>query len=266
MIEEVGRLRDQPLVALAARRQHDLRRLLADLLQDPLGPLREQACRVRRLGRGLRPLGHDTRQLLEHAGRGRRVLAEAGARARVTGRALRLDDAAAARRDRSRCGPRPRAGRCPRSRPSSRASCGCGSRRCAKPVSAVLARASAFAHATISTSPLARSCTITGRSPASFVTRPVGITTLIPAPPPAGARPLRSARPASGRTGTPIRSSSARASPIRISPKWKIEAARAALACPSVRASFMCATVPQPPEAITGTRTASATARVSAMS
>ena len=56
------------------------------------------------------------------------------------------------------------------------------------------------------------------------------------------------------------------ASGIRISPKWKTDAASAALARPSVKAAAMCATVPHPPEATTGTRTASATARVSGRS
>src|SRR5712691_4229884 len=47
---------------------------------------------------------------------------------------------------------------------------------------------------------------------------------------------------------------------IDSSPKWKIEAARAASAPPAVRASYMCAAVPAPPEAITGRRTAELTA------
>src|SRR5258707_224768 len=48
--------------------------------------------------------------------------------------------------------------------------------------------------------------------------------------------------------------------------KWKIEAASTAVACPSRMPSTRCSNVPPPPEAITGTGTASATARVSGMS
>src|SRR5436309_3387904 len=72
--------------------------------------------------------------------------------------------------------------------------------------------------------------------------------------------------PSGGRTSMPALSSSAFASAIRISPKWKIDAARAAPAFPSRRTSAMCATRPQPPEATTGIVTASATARVRATS
>ena len=52
----------------------------------------------------------------------------------------------------------------------------------------------------------------------------------------------------------------------RISPKWNTDAARAALALPSVSTSAMCATEPHPPDAMTGTVTASETARFSATS
>ena len=63
------------------------------------------------------------------------------------------------------------------------------------------------------------------------------------------------ARLSCGRTAMPA----ARRTPpsprgIRISPKWNTEAASAALAAPSVSTSAMCATLPQPPEATTGTR------------
>jgi len=47
---------------------------------------------------------------------------------------------------------------------------------------------------------------------------------------------------------------------IDSSPKWKIDAARAASAPPVVSASYMCAAVPAPPDAITGRRTAEVTA------
>src|SRR6516225_1301593 len=46
------------------------------------------------------------------------------------------------------------------------------------------------------------------------------------------------------------------------SPKWKIEAASTAVAWPSRMPSTRCSSVPTPPEAITGTGTASAMARV----
>src|SRR5688500_14411449 len=50
------------------------------------------------------------------------------------------------------------------------------------------------------------------------------------------------------------------------SPKWKTDAASTASACPSVTPSARCSSAPTPPEAITGTPTASDTARVSARS
>ena len=49
-------------------------------------------------------------------------------------------------------------------------------------------------------------------------------------------------------------------------PKWKIEAARTAVAWPSRTPSTRWSRVPTPPEAMTGTGTASAIARVSPMS
>src|SRR5579859_7956122 len=55
-------------------------------------------------------------------------------------------------------------------------------------------------------------------------------------------------------------------SPIVSSPKWKMVAARAASAPPSVSARYMWSAVAAPPEAITGRRTASLTARVSSSS
>src|SRR5438445_3453660 len=54
--------------------------------------------------------------------------------------------------------------------------------------------------------------------------------------------------------------------PIESSPKWKIEAASAASAPPTVRASYMWAAVPAPPDAITGSRTAELTALSNARS
>src|SRR4030065_67851 len=43
-------------------------------------------------------------------------------------------------------------------------------------------------------------------------------------------------------------------------PKWKTEAARTLVAWPSRTAAAMCSTLPQPPDAVTGMDTASATA------
>ena len=64
----------------------------------------------------------------------------------------------------------------------------------------------------------------------------------------------------------PARAIAAFTASISISRRWKMEAARTAEAPPSVTALTQCSTVPAPPEAITGTSTASDTARVSAMS
>src|SRR5579875_1466577 len=68
------------------------------------------------------------------------------------------------------------------------------------------------------------------------------------------------------RTGMPLAARWAFASPMRWVPKWKIEAASTAAACPARTPSTRWSSVPTPPEAMTGTRTASATARVSARS
>src|SRR5947209_1319289 len=68
------------------------------------------------------------------------------------------------------------------------------------------------------------------------------------------------------RTSTPIEASSCLTPPIESSPKWNTDAASAASAPPAVRASYMCRAEPAPPEAITGRRTASLTARVSGRS
>src|SRR5215208_2457686 len=56
------------------------------------------------------------------------------------------------------------------------------------------------------------------------------------------------------------------ASPTECWPKWKIEAASTAVAWPSRMPSTRCSSVPTPPDAITGTGTASAMARVSTIS
>lgn len=51
--------------------------------------------------------------------------------------------------------------------------------------------------------------------------------------------------------------------PSQVKPSvWTIDAMSAASACPSTNASMRCWTVPAPPDAITGTLTASATLRV----
>src|SRR5690606_8421745 len=65
------------------------------------------------------------------------------------------------------------------------------------------------------------------------------------------------------RAGKPAARKAAGASAMVCVPKWKIDAANTALACPSVTPSTRCSSVPTPPLAITGTDTASAIARVS---
>ena len=67
-------------------------------------------------------------------------------------------------------------------------------------------------------------------------------------------------------TGKPALASAALACAMLTSPKWKIEAASTALAWPSVTPLTRSSSVPTPPEAITGTGTASAMARVSGRS
>ena len=78
-------------------------------------------------------------------------------------------------------------------------------------------------------------------------------------------RQVRSAI-ATAATGTPAAARCAFASPTRNGPKWKIEAASTAVAWPSRMPATRWSSVPTPPEAMTGTRTASATARVSSIS
>ena len=70
----------------------------------------------------------------------------------------------------------------------------------------------------------------------------------------------------SSRIGRPAAAMGALAWRIEYSPKWKIDAASTAEAWPSRTPSTRCSSLPTPPEAITGTVTASATARVSARS
>src|SRR4030095_13233774 len=92
--------------------------------------------------------------------------------------------------------------------------------------------------------------------------QPVLVVGQLPGPAEHGAHAI----PSDPRTSTPAAASAAFAWPILTSPKWKIDAASAADAWPLVSTSAKCATFPQPPEAITGTFTASATARVSGTS
>src|SRR5206468_8764255 len=68
------------------------------------------------------------------------------------------------------------------------------------------------------------------------------------------------------RTSTPRSRMYAFASAIVWIAKWKIDAASAASAPPSVTPSTRCSSDPAPPDAITGTVTASDTARVSSRS
>ncbi len=60
--------------------------------------------------------------------------------------------------------------------------------------------------------------------------------------------------PPSSRTGTPAARMRVFASAIVYTPKWKIEAARTAEACPAMIPSTRWSSVPTPPDAITGTR------------
>src|SRR5690606_3656887 len=72
--------------------------------------------------------------------------------------------------------------------------------------------------------------------------------------------------PRSLRTAMPFRARCAFASPMVKVPKWKMEAARTADACPCFTPSTRWSSVPTPPEAMTGTCTASAMVRVSSRS
>src|SRR5439155_11950103 len=72
------------------------------------------------------------------------------------------------------------------------------------------------------------------------------------------------ARDDHGRTTTPAARRISLAWRMVTLPSWKIEAARAASASPTVSTRAMSCGVPAPPEAITGRRTARATAPVSA--
>src|SRR5690349_9530050 len=58
-------------------------------------------------------------------------------------------------------------------------------------------------------------------------------------------------------TSSPRADNSRFTSRIETSPKWKIDAASAASAPPSVIAAYMCCADPAPPDAITGSRRAS---------
>src|SRR5215471_5600300 len=68
------------------------------------------------------------------------------------------------------------------------------------------------------------------------------------------------------RTSTPWARRKVLASAMVCRPKWKMEAASAASAPPSISPSRRCSRDPAPPDAMTGTVTASATARVSSRS
>src|SRR5882762_8176069 len=73
-------------------------------------------------------------------------------------------------------------------------------------------------------------------------------------------------RQGSSRIGSPARTMWSLASRMVNSPKWKIDAASTAVACPSRMPFTRWSRLPTPPDAITGTGTLSATARVSRMS
>src|SRR3981081_351102 len=70
---------------------------------------------------------------------------------------------------------------------------------------------------------------------------------------------LRHAASTLGRTLTPRRASSSFSAETAISPEWKIDAASPASARVRRNSSTKCATSPPPPDALTGTPTASAT-------
>src|SRR3984957_10347508 len=73
-------------------------------------------------------------------------------------------------------------------------------------------------------------------------------------------------RQGSSRIGSPARTMWSLASRMVNSPKWKIDAASTAVACPLRMPSTGWSRLPTPPDAITGTGTLSATAWVSGMS
>src|SRR5260370_287328 len=253
VIEEVRGLLRQALVALTLRGQDHLRSLLADLLQHLVRALGQEARRVGVSGRRLGAGRDHPRPLLEHPRRGGRVLPEAGPRSRVTRGSFRLHDVE--QRILVAIGPdldhaEPVSGglpllpkglpapapevREPRFRGAHQRRHVGGGHHENDAASAVLGH-----HRD-------QSRRVEGE--------------------PVRDGHLHGAPPSGGRTSIPLRRSSAFASAMRISPKWKIDAARAALALPSRSTSAMWATRPQPPEATTGMVTASATARARATS
>src|SRR5438270_13264423 len=70
----------------------------------------------------------------------------------------------------------------------------------------------------------------------------------------------KGSRQGSRRIGSPARTICSLASRMVNSPKWKIDAAKTAVACPLRMPSTKWSRLPTPPEAITGTWTLSATA------
>src|SRR5436190_13188207 len=88
MTHETGHLADHPLPSLSFRRDHDLGRFFADLLENLVASFVEQSRRVRSLGALCFPIAQDVHQSIEKC---RRDIREAGVGAGVTCGAVRLD-------------------------------------------------------------------------------------------------------------------------------------------------------------------------------
>ena len=232
--QQVGRLLGQALVALALGRQHDLGRFLADLLQGVVEPLARAASPCTSPPARSRARSRDhALQLVEHAGGRRRRRRRSRCACRCGRPAPPARRPGAACRGRSPRAPRARAAGCPEVSPFRQSALPAAAPEVREPGLARCARsASALAYATISTSPLARSCTTTGTSPSASNAISPGIPCTRSLRP--EARPLcLCASVASFAVAWPHLDAHSRRRASRrdpTSPKWKIEAARAALA------------------------------------
>ena len=220
VVDEVGRLRDEPLVGLRERRRHHLDRLLADLAGDRGDPVLEELRRVRALGavrarslivRHRAGAKHESEPVWQAGpfGRTRRRIASPSQSSRSSSTAMVLPDVA----------------------PLCQYSCRERLQNHASPDSRVRRSASASIQASISTRPLPASWTIAACSSPSG-----GIAEL-----------------------HPHSRSSSRSDVSRSGSSCRIEARSAA--CATSSASATCARC-RATQAITGTDTASATARV----
>ncbi len=276
MEPEVGGLGDDPFGRTVLGRHHRFGRFFADLLQDRVLAARKQARHIRRVGIAAaarlddggqlasgwrRSFAVDELGVLQH--RIDRLPAavvetpeEAALRARCGTRCHRpARQRTARRRRRSRVGSRARAACARTPRPCATAGRASATSRPRCAVAAVSASASRFAQATISTR--ARGAVLRDDRH-----QPVGVEGT-----------SSSQRCAVSAELTHPVASARRARPCNPWPparctrrKWKIDAASTASAPPTVTPSARCSSVPTPPEAITGTGTASATARVSSRS